>query len=668
MAISAPGIGSGLDVNSIVTQLLALERRPLTLLDRSEAGFQAKLSAYGSLKSALSAFQTSLKSLSDISKYQTLTATTSDSAVFTATASSSATPGSYAIEVNALAQAQKLAAAGQASDNAAIGTGTLTFDFGTISGGSFDSVSGTYTGAVFASNGNGTKTVTIDAAHNSLQGIRDAINQAGIGVTATLINDGGTAPFRLALTSNNSGVANSIKIAVSGDAALSNLLAHDPAGTQNLSQKVTAQNAALKIDGVSVSKASNTISDVIAGVTLSLLKTNSAAPATLSVGRDTATVKSSVEAFVKAFNDLTKTLQQLTSFNADTKEAGLLQGDFTGRSIQPRIRGLLGAAIPGLSGGFTTLSAAGVAFQKDGTLAVDATKLQSALNTNFNDIAGLFAAVSKPTDSLVSFVGSTDKTTPGSYALIITQLATKGTSVASQAAGLTITAGVNDALNVTVDGVATAVTLTAGTYTASALAIESQSRINGASAYSSAGISISVTQSAGVLTITSNHFGSASNASITGGNGKTNLVGATETTTAGLDVAGTLGGQTATGSGQFLTGGAGSAAEGLQIQINGGSTGDRGVISHSQGYAYQLDKLLQGFLSTNGAIDSRTRGITRSIDSIADRREVFNRRLVDVELHLRAQFASLDTLISKLTQTGNFLTQQLQNLSTLNQR
>lgn len=667
MALSAPGIGSNLDVNGIISQLIAIERRPVTALDPKEATFQAQLSAYGSVKGAMSSFQSAMSSFASLTKFQAFTATSADPAIVAASAANSAVAGSYSVEVTALAQAQKLIAAGQAGTTAAIGGGattTLTFEIGTVSGGTFDSGTGKYTGAAFASNGAGVKTVAIDNTNNTLAGIRDAINNAKVGVTATLINDGGASPYRLVLSGNSTGKANSVKIAVSGDATISTLLAHDPAATQNLSETTTAQNAALKVDGVSVSKASNSVTDVIPGVTLTLLKTNSGSPLKVTVAQDTAQITSSVNAFVKAYNDLNKTLSDLSAFNASTKQGAILNGDATVRSLQSQIRSTLSSALTGLTGSFTTLSQIGVSFQKDGILAVDAAKLQSAIDSNPNSIGALFAATGTPTDSLISFSASTTNTRPGTYAINVTQLATKGQVVGSAAAALTINAGANDTLNVTLGGVSATITLTAGTYaSAGALATEVQSKINGASAFSSAGLAVTVTQSAGVITIAANDYGSVAGVSITGGNAQTDLLGGAPVTTAGLDVAGSIDGVTATGVGQSLTGATGNGGEGLRIQILGGATGNRGTVSFSQGYAFRLDTLAGGFLGSPGAISSRTDGINDSIKDIGAQRDALNRKLIDTEKRLRAQFTALDALISSLNQTSNFLTQQLAILS-----
>jgi len=779
MTISSPGIGSALDVNSIVSQLMAIERQPVMLLAQKAADYQAKLSAIGSIKGALSSFQSSVHALSDLSKFQAVRVTPADATIATATGSSAAVPGTYALEVTKLAQAQKLAAAGQATTSAAIGNGTLTFDFGTISGGALDTGTGKYTGSTFTSSGSGVKTVTIDATNNSLAGIRDAINGAQIGVNATIVNDGSASPNRLVLTDTTTGKTSSMKISVTGDAALSTLLAHDPGAApsgQALSETVTAQNAEFMVDGLSVSKASNTVTDVIQGVTLNLAKTNAGSPTSISVVHDTSSVIGAVGQFVFAYNQINQTLSDASAYDASTKQAAILNGDASVRTLQTQIRGVLNAPVKGGASLYTVLSQVGVTVQKDGTLAVDNTKLQSAMDSNYNDVAGLFAAVGKTTDSLASYATSTANTKPGAYNVNVTQLAgqasttgsaavaagpTQGFETGSAAAGLTITAGVNDALSLTVDGVSGSVVLTPGTYaTAAALATEVQTRINaalvpqvtvsetagvititsnsagpssavsvtggngatnalgtsptatagsetsittgvndtlqvlldgvtstvtlaqgrysyaslatavqskinGTSAFSAAGSAVSVTQSAGVMTITSNRYGTGGSASITGGNGQTNLLGATPTITAGLDVAGTINGVAAAGSGQTLTGAIGDASEGLGLLITGGALGARGTANYSQGYAYQFDKLVDNQLGTDGPIASRTDGINASLKSIDAQTQFLNDGLVNTEARLRAQFTALDVAMSNMSTTSNFLTQQLAALSNL---
>ncbi|MFA5372073.1 MAG: flagellar filament capping protein FliD [Sideroxydans sp.] len=400
MATSATTSTTNLDVNSIVTQLMAVERRPATKLDTKEAGYQAQLSAYGSIKGAVSGFQTALQGLNSVSKFQALKATSSDTAILSASATSIAVAGTYSVEVTSLAQSQKLIAAGRASSTEAIGSGaatTISFDLGTISGGtltpynSADSSGGTHNGATFTGNGGTVKSITIDSSNNSLQGIRDAINAAKMGVTATLVNDGSDTPYRLALSSDSLGVTNSMKITVSGDTDIGNLLAYDPAGTQNLAETVAASNANLLVNGVAVSKTSNTVSDVIQGVTLTLNKiTEIDKPAKLTVARDSSTLNSSIAGFVKAYNDLSGVLKTLSAYDPVSKVGAILQGDSTVRTFQTQLRNMLNTAVGDSSSTLRTLSDIGVGIQLDGTLKVDQTKLDSAMASNFNEIATLF--------------------------------------------------------------------------------------------------------------------------------------------------------------------------------------------------------------------------------------------------------------------------------------
>lgn len=668
MGLSSAGIGSNLPIESIITQLMSIEQKPLTILDQKVTDYKAKLSAIGTIKSAFATFQTALKGLADISKFQAVSASIGDSGVASAVASAGATAGSYSLEVSKLAQSQKLVSAGQASTSAAVGTSTATisFDFGTITAGSggFDPATGKYaSGASFASSGTGVKTVTIDPANSSLSGIRDAINNAKIGVTASIINDGGNSPYRLVLTAANSGQANSMQISVAGDTGLQALLNHDPGGSQAMSESVAAQNAQFKLDGIAISSATNTAANVIDGVTLNLTKTNAGTPTSVTVARDTSAVATSVGNFVSAYNAITKTLGDLSSYNATTKQGAVLNGDSTVRGLQSQLRSLLTTPISG-AGAFTTLSAIGVTV-KSGVMAVDDAKLKSAIDSNFTDIASLFAAVGKPSDSLVSYQGSTADTVAGTYAVNISRAATHGSTTATAAANLVIDSS-NSQLQVQLDGRSATVTLGEGSYAnAAALAAEVQSRINGVASFAGAGSAVTVSETGGKLTITSNRYGSASNVSLASGAGGDSLLGAGPAIAAGLDVAGTIGGVAAIGAGRTLTGADGSPSAGLALLIDG--TGNRGTVTYSQGYASQFDRLVSRVLDTvSGPLSSRTDGINRSLKSLANSRVVLTDRLAATEQRYRAQYSALDATISSMNATSTYLTQQLAQLSKLN--
>jgi flagellar hook-associated protein 2 len=390
-AITASGIGSNLDVNGIVSQLMAIEQQPVKKLDTKEASYQAKLSAYGTVKSGLATLQDSTTSLNNTASFRSIKATPADINILTASANSTAVAGKYSVEISQLAQAQNLAAAGQTDTTTGIGSGTLSFEFGTIDKGAlgtFDSATGKYTGATFTpASGSSIRTVTIDSNSTTLGDIRDAINAANIGVTATIVSDGSATPYRLVMTST-SGVANSLRISVTGDQALSDLMSHDPENVsgQNLSETITAQNAEVKVNGISASMSSNSITDVIHGVTLNLLQ-KTTSPTTVTVARDTSSIKSALDAFVKAYNDIAKPLKDLSTYDVVNKKAPVLNGDSAVLAIQSQMRSVIGASVIGTSGSFKALSQIGVSFQRDGSLTVDATKLQSAIDSNATDVA-----------------------------------------------------------------------------------------------------------------------------------------------------------------------------------------------------------------------------------------------------------------------------------------
>lgn len=651
--LSSPGIGSGLDINGIVKQLMAVEQRPLASLDSKEAKQQTQLTAFGSLKGALSSFQSSLAALANPAKYTAIAASIADNTLANVSAAPTAGTGSHSIEIQTLAQSHKLKSANFAATTTAVGSGTITLQFGTYSGGTFT-----------LNPDKSAQSITIAPSNSSLAGIRDAINLANAGVSASIVNDG--TGNRLVIASKDTGLSNALKITTTDDdanntdnAGLSQLV-YDAStgGTTNLTQTVAASNATLVIDGISISKASNKITDAIEGVTLDLLKTNLGSTTTLNLSRDTASIQGAVTSFVKAYNDLNKTIVDLSKYDTATKRASILTGDSTIRSIQTQLRNTISGPLTTAGGGLSLLAEVGISFQVDGTLKLDSTKLSKVMSDSTKDVSTLFASIGKTSDSLVSFVSAQSDTANGSYSLNVSQMATQGKAVANAAAALTVNTGVNDTLNLTIDGVSANVTLAAGTYTAASLAAEIQSRINGASAFSSAGIKVTLSESAGVLTMASNRYGSASTVSITGGNGKAGLFG-TPVETIGVDVAGTINGVTATGSGQTLTGAANSS--GLVLKITGGSTGARGTIDFAHGFATKLDKAV-GEMLKGRLIDSRIDGINSTIKDIGSQRGALLQRLENVEKRVRAQFTALDATIASMTQTSNFLQQQLSRL------
>ncbi|MFQ5469334.1 MAG: flagellar filament capping protein FliD [Gammaproteobacteria bacterium] len=660
-SITTPGIGSGLDINSLVSQLVEAENKPIVdRLDRREAKLQARLSAFGTLKSALSTAQTSLASLNNASTFRAREATSSDTDVISASSSSLASPGKYDVAVTQLADSHKLstdptlANAQFTSETAVVGTGSLVFKFGTTV---YDKPTDSYTS--FTQNAE-KATATVEITDGSLKGIRDAVNEADIGVNASIIYDG--SYYRLTFTSET-GAANSLEISATDDdtnntddSGLS-LLAFNSAAT-HLEQNGAAQDATMTINGIGVNSATNTLKDTIGGLTMDLLKVGTA---TLEVKLDKGSASTAIAGFVGNFNGLISTINELSKYNPDTQESGLLNGDGVLRNIETQVRRMLSTQIEGVSGPYSSLADIGITrSSSDGTLVLDNNKLDKAIGDNFDDVAAIFAAVGAPTDSLIEFDSSSALTQAGSHAVTITQLATQASITGSAAANLTITGGSNDTISVDVDGVSANVTLTAGTYTAAALAAEVQSQINGTTTFKDAGVSVEVSEAAGILTLKSKKYGSESSVNIAGGNGRDGLVGTTPTISAGLNVAGKIGSSEATGDGQYLTGT--GAAQGLKVLINGGATGSRGTIAFSQGYAYQLNAMMSSLLGSDSIFASVTDSLTDQIKDVTEDREAQARRIDTYEQRIRGQFIAMDALVSQLRTTSDFLTSQLANL------
>jgi len=368
--LATPGIGSGLDINGLVSKLMAVEQQPLNQLSTKQTSFQSKLSTYGSLKGVLSSLQTAAKALETKSNLSITKATSADTTVLSASSSATAVAGSYNVVVTHLAQAQKLASGGYASTTAAVATGTLPADL-TIT---------------YADPAKTPLNISIDSSHNTLAGIRDTINGANAGITASIINDGTTNGNRLVISANNTGALNGVSLS-STDPGLSAL-------ATGMTEKVVPQNAQFTVDGIAVTKSSNTVTDAIQGVTLNIAKLGTSQ---VTVAQDTDTITSNIQAFVTAYNNLNSFIKTNTAYDPVSQRGAALAGDSSTRSIQQALRNIFNTAVSGAPSGQSRLTDIGISFQKDGSLAVDSAKLKTALADPNVDIANVFAKTTSTT-------------------------------------------------------------------------------------------------------------------------------------------------------------------------------------------------------------------------------------------------------------------------------
>jgi flagellar hook-associated protein 2 len=369
-SITSTGIGSGLDVGGIVEQLVAAEGQPAQQrFARQEARAQSELSAYGTLKSALSEFRDQLDGMRELNSLLARKASSGNEELFAVVPDETAVPARYSVEVVQLAEAAKLTSGAFTGSDAAVGTGTLTIGVGALT---FD--------------------VEITAENNTLAGIRDAINAAAdnAGVSATIVN--ADAGSYLILSGTKTGASREVSVSqTGGDGGLAALTYDAAAGTGALTQSQAAQDAQVRIDGFDVFSETNTITGAIDGVSIDLLQAAPGETNDAVIEYDTAAVRSSVTDFVESYNELVDTVGSLTSFNPETRQGGPLLGDATLRGLEAQLRREFSTPAGNSQSPFGTLAEIGVSQQVDGKLAVDDTRLDEALGTNFQDVGRLFA-------------------------------------------------------------------------------------------------------------------------------------------------------------------------------------------------------------------------------------------------------------------------------------
>lgn len=380
--ISSPGIGSGLDVNAIVSQMMKIEQQPLQLLQTKASGIQTRISSYGQIKSAMAALYDAAKGLGDVGTWQAKQFTSGDESILKGSASSTAQAAQFSVKVNALAQSQSVSTQAFATGATMGASGTLTLQTGRWSA---DQSSFTGNGPSIG--------IQIDAS-DTLASVADKINQQNAGVSAVVVKsaDGDRLLVRGSQTGEDSGFSLSVS-----DPGL-DALAHDPAsvaGGSGATRTQAAQDASISVDGIDVRSASNTVKDVVAGVTLNLVKVSSQA-VDISVGSDAKAVKDKVQAFADAYNKLNTLIADQTRYDPTTKKSQPLQGDGTILAVQGGLRGLIGT--PNANGKY--LSSFGLELQRDGSLSINATKLDAAMQ----DMPALQQALTGETTGLITRV------------------------------------------------------------------------------------------------------------------------------------------------------------------------------------------------------------------------------------------------------------------------
>ena len=370
--LTSSGIGSGLDINGLVSQLVAAEKaNPQKQITRAQTATVTSISALATLKGAMATFNTSLDPLKSIDVFASRTATSSDQEFFSASATKGAASGVYDVQVEQLASAHQLSSNAFASGQShVVGTGTLTVNVGAK-----------------------TFSVEVGSSGNTLASIRDAINQSTGNqgaVTATIVNAADGA--HLVLSSVATGAANSISVSQSGGDGGLAALEYNPQLTTNYRELRAATDAEAYIAGELQTSSTNLFLEAVDGVNITLLKADPGEVKTVTVANDSAATTSKVKAFVEQFNALTKQMTSLRGYDPVTKKGGPLLGDAMLRAIESEMRTKLVDPVAGTTGAYQTLASVGITTQKDGSLKLDTEKLGAAMTADFDGVAKLFGS------------------------------------------------------------------------------------------------------------------------------------------------------------------------------------------------------------------------------------------------------------------------------------
>ena len=757
---SSLGLISGINYQDLVSKLISLERRPVTLLQNRKVDIQTKMGALSSLSVRLSSLKAAAEKLDDESMFNTKSVEVTSAGTdtyLTATTTSGAAAGSYTVYVDQLAQAHKIASQGWADENS-----TAILDSGTYpSGGNFS----------FRIGDSGAITDLQVSTTTTLQELRDMINSADAGVAATILNDGtDTNSSRLILTSDTMGASNDVQVttnvtqldfdnkvieAATADTTntytgkVTSNTAEDYEGTANTTYIIEtimegavggparykystdggitwddnggtggyafamaetliggntenvkveftagnmalgdtfrvdvfnptfneAQDAVIRVDTLTMIKDSNTISDVIDGVTLSLVTADTSTATTVTVSQGSvSSAKSNIESFVSAYNTVITDLYATFSYDPDNPTDNPLRGDYTVRGIQASLKNIVVNSMPGLTGDYTALYQIGISADTTGKLSMDDAKLSNALDDDPLSVMKLFIDYGTPTDNSIKYESKTSATSADKYSIYIYTPPAQATFENIDEIGIgfggVTTLSDNETLIFSFTDEATEVV---PTVTAFVVNLSSGDTINTIvsklnSKFSTEEVGMLATNDGGALKITSTDYGDDMKFTVVSDKAAANQtgVGTTMLTKTGTDVVGTINGHAAYGDGKYLTGANGFDEEGLKISTTATAAGGKGYIYLSSGVAAQLITQLDAITDTNeGTIAYRNDAYQDMIGNIDQQIETKERRLEGLEESLRNQFVRLEVLLSSLQVQAAYMSAQLNNLPSL---
>lgn len=641
------GLASGIDSSKIIEGLTAISQKRVDQLTAQKRNITLRQTTMASLEAKVLDLQGQLSRVgrSVAGAFDGRTASSTDKDAVGVSATSSAVPGTYTFTVTGLAQANTLASDGFADPGTRIKEGTFTFRLGSGE----------------------EKTVTIGSSNNTVQGLADAINNAGGDVRASVINDGSATPYRLMLTGTRTGAANTIQIT-------NNLTTGTGADINPAASTVqAAADAAIQLGNgagaITVRSPTNQVTSLVAGTTISLNKADPAKPITVTVANDTETASKAVEDLVNSFNQIVDFVDERNDFDSATSAAGVLLGNRDASELLSELTSIFTSAVPGVKSTANRLSTIGITLNDKGRLELDKGKLGRVLGgqepgVGVADVKRMFALTGTSSNDGVSFLLGSNKTKPTAvgqpYQVNVTAPATRASVTgASPPAPSVVIDSSNNSLAVTVNGVKSSnLTLTAGTYTPATLAAMLQTVINADPAIQANQVSVDL--SSGNIRVTSAKYGSASTVEMASGSSLAALGFTGGEKASGTNVAGsfTVAGKTeaAEGMGQVLSGSSGNAnTDGLQVLVTAPAP-TTANLDVTQGVASRLNKVLDKYLDpVNGRFKTLDNGFDANAADI-DKTIARQNALIDAKKEsLLIQFSAMEAAVSKLKNLGTQL-------------
>ncbi|HKY76876.1 MAG TPA: flagellar filament capping protein FliD [Acidimicrobiia bacterium] len=630
---SIDGLVSGLDTTTIITQLMSLERQPQNRLKTQKTTISSEIAVYQTLNTKFSALASKAQELARPAGWALMKATSSSTAV-TATATSSASAGQLSFTVQQLARAEAAASSGTVASTAVIvATGPVTVHVGT-------------------------ETVNIDPGNGSLSALVDAINASGAGISAAAVKVG-TAGYRLQISSTTTGAGSDIVV------DNTNLSA-------SLGSFVTVQegrDAVIRIGegagAYDVSSPTDSINDLLPGVSVQLLEADPLKTVTVTVAADANAIADKVSALVDAANAALSAIASNSTYDPETRKAGLLLADGNARRLADSVYSAISSLVPGSSIG--SAGGVGISLGKDGAVAFDRSKFLAAYAADPAAVARLFREGGTATDSHVTYLSGSDNTRAGTYAVNITQAAAQAAKTGTALSGAGLVAA--ETIDVRVGG-ATGTTVSYAAGVGETLASVADG-LN--AAFASQSLALSASVESGQLVLRSSAYGSLASfevrSSALGAAGEqTGLVAATGVweSHAGTDVAGTINGVTATGQGQALIAPPlDPTLGGLALTITATTPGALGTFTYIPGVAARLDAAASDAIDFGtGSITTAISGRQSRISQLDSQISNWDVRLAAREATMRRQFAAMETALGNLRNQSNWLAGQLASLPT----